>query len=131
MSQVLFTLKTRNDNDIFYGRYFDVRGRMDIDKITSELTKEFEATMVEPIEVEVGRSFYEVVAEAMLNEKYDYISKEIIEYVIEIYNLEQKIEVTPKDIMGYLGCAAEVTPVYGLVGPDDHEDIVALMVYYH
>lgn len=131
MSQVLFTLKTRNDNDIFYGRYFDVRGRMDIDRITSELTKEFEATMVEPIEVEVGRSFYEVVAEAMLNEKYDYISKEIIEYVIEIYNLEQKIEVTPKDIMGYLGCAAEVTPVYGLIGPDDHEDIVALMVDYH
>lgn len=131
MSQVLFTLKTRNDNDIFYGRYFDVRGRMDIDRITSELTKEFEATMVEPIEVEVGRSFYEVVAEAMLNKKYDYISKEIIEYVIEIYNLEQKIEVTPKDIMGYLGCAAEVTPVYGLIGPDDHEDIVALMVDYH
>lgn len=131
MSQVLFTLKTRNDNDIFYGRYFDVRGRMDIDRITSELTKEFEATMVEPIEVEVGRSFYEVVAEAMLNEKYDYISKEIIEYVIEIYNLEQKIEVTPKDIMGYLSCAAEVTPVYGLVGSDDHEDIVALSVYYH
>lgn len=130
MAEVLFVAKTRKDNDIFYGKYFDIQGKLDIDKISSKLEKEFVETLGEPVEIQVGRSFYEVVAEAVNNEKYTYISKEIIEYIIEMYNLEQKVEVLPKDLMGFLGCAAEVTPIYGLVGPDNHEDIVALMVYY-
>lgn len=132
MSQILFTVVTKKDNDICGAWYQDIFSYSDIKQFQDELGHNMEVTLGEPVTVQVGRDFRSVLVEAFLCEKFEYISKEIIELVAEMYNLEQKLEVFPKELIARLeACGKTVTPIYGLVGPDNHEDIVALMVDYH
>lgn len=130
--KILFTVKSEENYDVLCATYFDVFTAKDIEDTKTQLINNCEQTMGEPIVVEVGRDFQSVVAEVVAAERRTFVSQETIDWLIESHNIEQKLEVSPKDLMKFLWARdKEVTPIYGIVGPDDHEDIVALMVDYH
>lgn len=130
--KILFTVKSEENYDVLCATYFDVFTAKDIEDTKTQLENNCEQTMGEPIVVEVGRDFHSVVAEVVISERRTFVSQETIDWLIESHNIEQKLDVSPKDLLTRLqACDREVTPIYGVVGPDDHEDIVALMVDYH
>lgn len=130
--RILFTVKSEENYDVLCATYFDVFTAKDIEDTKTQLENNCEQTMGEPIVVEVGRDFHSIVAEVVISERRKFVSQETIDWLIESHNIEQKLEVSPKDLLTRLqACDREVTPIYGIVGPDDHEDIVALMVDYH
>lgn len=129
--RILFTVKSEENYDILCATYFDVFSAKDIEDTKTQLINNCEQTIGEPIVVEVGRDFHSIVAEVVISERRTFISQETIDWLIESHNIEQKLDVTPKDLINLLkDCDREVTPIYGIVGPDNHEDIVALMVDY-
>lgn len=130
--RILFTVKSAENYDVLCATYFDVFSAKDIEDTKTQLIHNCEQTTGELVVVEVGRDFHSVVAEVVAAERRTFVSQETIDWLIESHNIEQKLDVTPKDLINLLeACDREVTPIYGLVGPDDHEDIVALMVDYH
>lgn len=130
--KILFTVKSEENYDVLCATYFDVFSAKDIEDTKTQLENNCEQTMGEPVVVEVGRDFHSVVAEVVISERRTFVSQETIDWLIESHNIEQKLEVSPKDLLTRLQAYdREVTPIYGVVGPDDHEDIVALMVDYH
>lgn len=130
--KILFTVKSAENYDVLCATYFDVFSAKDIEDTKAQLINNCEQTMGEPIVVEVGRNFHSVVAEVVAAERRTFVSQETIDWLIESHNIEQKLEVSPKDLIKFLeACGREVTPIYGVVGPDNHEDIVALMIDYH
>lgn len=129
--KILFTVKSEENYDVLCATYFDVFTAKDIEDTKTQLINNCEQTMGEPVVVEVGRDFHSIVAEVVISERRTFVSQETIDWLIESHNIEQKLDVTPKDLIGLLWSRdKEVTPIYGIVGPDDHEDIVALMIDY-
>ena len=129
--RILFTVKSEENYDVLCATYFDVFTAKDIEDTKTQLETNCEQTMGEPVVVEVGRDFHGVVAEVVISERRTFVSQETIDWLIESHNIEHKLDVTPKDLINLLeDCDREVTPIYGLVAPDDHEDIVALMIDY-
>lgn len=129
--RILFTVKSQENYDVLCATYFDVFSAKDIEDTKTQLVNNCEQTMGEPVVVEVGRDFHSIVAEVVISERRTFVSQETIDWLIESHNIEQKLEVSPKDLIKFLeACDREVTPIYGVVGPDDHEDIVALMIDY-
>lgn len=129
--RILFTVKSAENYDVLCATYFDVFTAKDIEDTKTQLIHNCEQTTGELVVVEVGRDFHSVVAGVVAAERRKFVSQETIDWLIESHNIEQKLDVTPKDLISLLeDCDREVTPIYGLVGPDNHEDIVALMIDY-
>lgn len=129
--RILFTVKSQENYDVLCATYFDVFTAKDIEDTKTQLENNCEQMMGEPVIVEVGRDFHGVVAGVVISERRTFVSQETIDWLIESHNIEQKLDVTPKDLINLLeDCDREVTPIYGLVGPNDHEDVVALMIDY-
>ena len=130
--RILFTIKSAENYDVLCATYFDVFSAKDIEDTKTQLENNCEQTIGELFVLYVGVYFHCVVGLVVAAEVRPFFSNVTIDWLIESHNIEQKLEVSPKDLIKFLGaCDREVTPIYGVVGPDNHEDIVALMIDYN